>query len=1443
MKNKYELTFPQKNIWLVDKVNQDTPINVIVGIINIKNGFNEKICDISINEFIKNNDGVRIKIDLENDKPMQYIEEYAYEKIEDIDLAKSTSKKIDDYICANALRPFLLIKSKLYDFKIIRTGKDQGIILIKLHHMICDAWSYSQVGKQIMGHYEKIITNAEPETLDIPSYVDFIETEKKYSNSDKEEKDQNFFKEYLSDLKDPISIKESTLFMKTEAKRYSVILSKEENEAISNYCSENKISPYVLFLSALSTYIYRIKDSSDFVIGTPVLNRSGFKEKQMIGMFVSTLPLRVKIQENEKFIDLAKNISRDTMSLFRHQRYPYSKTLEYVHKNSDVKSNLYNVVLSYQNARIDLPNEDRFYTEWIFNKNISDQLQIHIMDMDSTGKLNIHYDYLKDVFTKIEIEYLHTRLMSIIQDAMQNIDIDVENIRIMSKEEENKILYEFNNTSVDYPKDKTIIDLFEEQAEKNPDKVALVFEDKQMTYRELNEKANQLAWYLRDEKKINPGDKVALIIDKSLEMMVGIVAILKCGAIYVPIETDYPITRIEYILNDSNAKLILIAKEFKINKSNTLIVNFENIKIFNSNIGKLYNKFDVDSPVYIMYTSGTTGNPKGVIVNNRNVIRLIINTNYIKFYNNDRIIQTGSTAFDATTFEYFGALFNGLPLYLLKKQDLLDLYKFREFIKNNNITIIFMTTQLFNQIAEFDPYTFSNVRVLLIGGEALSIKHVNIVREKCPNLDFNNVYGPTENTTFSTFFPITHKFKGSIPIGKPISNTTAYVVDKKNRILPIFVTGELVLGGEGVTKGYLNKLDITLKSYVNVKQVLGRVYKTGDMSYFIDSGNISFVGRIDNQVKIRGFRIELDEINKVIEQYDQIDHSIVVAEKEMNSKVLVNYYVNKSDYVIDNKIKAFLRKKLPIYMIPKYYVKIPHMPLNSNGKIDKNKLIEYRKKTCNTLCETCNVYEGVYLKIYNIFKEILNVNEIYKEDNFFDIGGDSLKAVELVTKAMGQQIMITYADLYKYPTIKELGDMLIKKHEKESISYKIKYYNYNKVNLLLSENKAKNIKASECEKLGNILLTGVTGFLGAHILDSFLSNESGVAYCLIREKNGESIDKRIKERLRFFFGNKYDSEIGKRIILINGDLTNDKIFDDNYINKLNINTVINSAAYVKHFGDYQYFENINIHGVENLINYCLKYNKKLIHISTLSVSGNILETGQIQQEDIDSNTIYNEENFYIGQNLDNIYAYTKFMGEKVVLDAIVEKGLDARIMRMGNLTGRYNDGKFQPNVEENAFANRLKTIIELNVIPDNILSFYLEFTPIDYAAKAVILLSKTPKQYNVFHLFNHKHSQMEYVDNVFKKIGINLRHITKSDMTELIDMYSKENEGYKKIQGIILDINKNKELEYKPNTIVKSDFTIEILKELGFEWPEISDTYIIKYIEYLYEIGFFIKGE
>ena len=409
------------------------------------------------------------------------------------------------------------------------------------------------------------------------------------------------------------------------------------------------------------------------------------------------------------------------------------------------------------------------------------------------------------------------------------------------------------------------------------------------------------------------------------------------------------------------------------------------------------------------------------------------------------------------------------------------------------------------------------------------------------------------------------------------------------------------------------------------------------------------------------------------------------------------------------------------------------------------------------------------------------------------------------------------------------------------IDHDIEEYDYSKINNLLIKQKDAFV---EKENLGNILLTGSTGFLGAHILDEYLSTQKGTAFCLVREADGIRPEKRLKDRLEFFFGNKYKKEFGKRIIVVEGDIISDGVFvkkdiTDNIMSQIDV--IINSAAYVKHYGNRDLFYKINVDGVNNLIKLALKYNKKFIQVSTLSVSGNLIESGQLEQK-IKKGTHFTEKDLYIQQNLNNIYAYTKFLAERSILENIISNKLNAKIIRMGNLTGRILDGKFQPNVEDNAFANRIKSILSIGKIPYNLSELYLEFTPIDLAAKCVVNICKDSNDIIVYHIFNHKHMMLSRAYELFTKMGYDLKWVSRDEMHLIIDNLLKDEKNRENIQGIIQDLNKDGDLEYSSNTIIDSIMSCSQLLKYNFKWEEVNENYFYNYINYLIKVGF-LEGD
>ena len=609
-----------------------------------------------------------------------------------------------------------------------------------------------------------------------------------------------------------------------------------------------------------------------------------------------------------------------------------------------------------------------------------------------------------------------------------------KSIDFTSEQEKQKILYEFNDTLTEYPKDKTIQEIFEKQAEIIPNNTAIVFKDEKLTYRELNEKANNLAWKLRKDG-VKADDIVGIMTEKSIEMIIGILAILKAGGAYLPIDPDYPEERVQYMLRDSKAKILLICgnmqKKFFFEKALN-VIKVKNKTVDRDGIENLKNLSTSRNLAYVIYTSGSTGRPKGVMVEHKSVVRLVKNNRFIKLDNGDRILQTGSLAFDASTFEIWGALLNGLELYLEEKEKILNAFELEKAIKKNRITIIWLTVSLFNQLTSENENIFEGLRYLLVGGDVVNPYYVNKVRKKYSDLVIINGYGPTENTTFSTCFTIDKEYKENIPIGKPISNSSVYILGKNNELVSIGVYGELCVAGDGLARGYLNMPELTAEKFIENPFLSGeRMYRTGDLARWMPDGNIEFLGRIDNQVKIRGFRIELGEIESKLLKCQEIKEAVVVAKQDgFGNKYICAYFVTNFDKqkkeaeqeLTIEKLRNKLQKELPSYMIPSYFIKLDKIPLTPNGKVDKRALPEPDGKISTGIEYEAprNEVEKIFLRIWS---QILSIEKIGIDDDFFMLGGHSLKAMQMISALQKElNVSISIGDIFNNPTIRQLAE-------------------------------------------------------------------------------------------------------------------------------------------------------------------------------------------------------------------------------------------------------------------------------------------------------------------------------------------------------------------------------------------------------------------------------------
>lgn len=1419
---KIDLTTPQKNIWNLQKFYENTSISNLCGAV-----FYDEKCDVknlkkALNKEIEVHEGLRLRFCYDGETVKQYVLDYHNEDFAVLNF--NNMSELDEYAQKRAVTPMNMLDSKMYSFEIFTLNKTVGVLLCA-NHLITDAWSFSLLAREV---YELCVAFSENKVGEMPthSYIDFVNSEQEYFNSNRFIKDEKYWNDIYTS-------KPQACYMKTDTKpaviptikRFSTILEEKFTNGIDNFCKNHKISQAVLFESAVSIYMHKINfEVSDISIGVLVLNRSNPKEKATVGMFISTIPLKVTVSENTNAIDLCNEITSAHMKTFRHQKYPYAKIAENVHKKFDCTDSLYNAIVSFQNAKTDT----NAYTKWYSNGYNEVPFSLHIDNRDSNGGYTVNIDYQTEIFkSDEEISFLHERLTYIIKQIIDEPEKNISQISIIPPDEYKKIIFDFNDTAVEYPHNKCVHELFSEQVEKNPDKIALIFEDKQFTYKQLDEMSNSLAHFLREEKGVKPNDIVSIISNRSWKYYVTVLGILKAGGAFLSIDFKYPIDRMLYIIKNSNSKVVIeINNELELEGNEFEIINFDLFDFYITDGISCVNT--ADDLCYSIFTSGSTGKPKGLMISHKNIVNFChinkFNMCNKIISNKDTIfLSITNTSFDMFIAEFLLPLSNGIPILLANDMESENQNSLNILCEKYNPNIISSTpTKLRLLMNNKDDLKFINsINTFILGGEPLP-EELCIDLHHITNANIYNCYGPAETTIYSTLKLIDDE----ITIGNPIANTQIYILDKKRNPLPIGVAGELCISGDGVGKGYLNLPELTAEKFIPNPFINGKImYCTGDLARWRTDGEIEYLGRIDTQVKIRGLRIELGEIESVMSSFDGLNLTAVADKRDKNNRqYLAGYYTSDND--IDEKaLRRYLSSKLPQYMIPNYFVRLDEMPMTASGKTDRKSLpvpnfTMSREQYTAPKSET----EKVLCKLIS---SLLEVDNVGINDNFFELGGDSLKAIEYVTKAHVKGIEFTLQNVFDFPTVEQLCIMLNKDIAENEIYLKSDFEKYEKI---LCVNTVDDDFVPDKKSLGNVFLTGATGFLGAHILDSFMKNENGKIYCLVR---GENSSERLLQILRYYFGEKYTNEIGERIIVLSGELENAA----NINIPQDVQTVIHSAATVKHYGSHKYFYNVNVEGTKNILNIAKKINAQMIYISTISVSGNsfvdVFEICRVEEE-----KFFRETSLYIEQPLDNVYVRSKFEAEKVVLDAALND-LNVKIIRVGNLTNRASDLKFQPNYTENAFLKRIKAALELGMIPDYLMHLYAEFSPIDYTAEGVIKIIQYAGRYNVFHLNSNKSLYFDKMVDILNSLGIKIDICNAKDFNTALEKTVNSRETEYIYQAFQNDMDGEGRLAYDSNIRIVNDFTVYFLRKVGFEWPQIDFEYIKRYIEYFRSLGYF----
>lgn len=1441
-KKFYELTNPQKSILLTEQFYSNTSINHICGTAILKTKIDFSLLEQAINLLVKNNDSFRLQLQLVNNVVKQYLTTYTPFQVDLVDVHSKEDLPALEHSLIQ--KPFTLYQSCLFAFKMFRFPDGTGGFSVNVHHIISDSWTLGLLSKEIVNSYLALLKQEEITTNPEFSYLHYVEDEQEYLESNKLKKDEEYWNNIFQTIPEIASIPsrytQTTSITSSVAKRCSFSIPTQLMTGIHSLCSSLNITAFNFFMAVYSIYIAKICNLNDFVLATPILNRTNYKQKNTSGMFINIAPFRITIPEDVTFADFVSQVAKNSIGMLRHQRYPYEYVLENLRKQDHTLPNLYNILLSYQITKATEEEEIEYETNWAFNQNTADDIDVHLYDLNSSGQIDISYDYKISKYSSEDITCMHERILHIIKQIIQDAHISLDTIEFATPSEQDLVVNTYNHTDINYDKTKAIIEFFEEQVLQKPNEPAITFKGKTLTYLELNEKVNSLAFALRNAHVTN-NSIVGVMTDRSLEMLVSILAVLKAGGAYIPIDPDYPQDRIEYMLTDSKATLLLTKKELehKVNCQNKILVDLSN-ELYQANHTNLRNISKPDDLSYLIYTSGSTGKPKGVMLTQKNLSNfyasMLQTIAYLKDKQPHSIVSITTLSFDIFGFETLISLCSGLHLYITDYYEQKVTEQLEKLIKEHKIEIIQTTPSVmrFHLDNVVNPKNLASLKYVMLAGEQLPKTLVERIKDMVPNCTIYNGYGPSETTIFSSVQDVTNL--DTINIGRPIGNTQFYILDKNKKVLPPYCVGEIYIAGDGVGKGYLYQPELTKASFLNNPfHDHSFLYKTGDLGRWIDGGFVECKGRIDHQVKLRGLRVELGEIENKINTFkaDNKTKSAVIVKKE-NGKDTLYAFIESATTVDLADLKAHLLKNLPNYMIPSHFVFIPKLPQTPNGKIDRKILQTYD----TTVISNKNSYQPPRNELETaILKTIttkLQVKDFGIDSNIFDYGADSLMIINILTDLFQYDLNLKVYDFYKYPTVRELYDnLLIEEKRKENVEIS----RYNQITQIVRSFTTTTTCQPISEKK-TVLLTGATGFLGSHLLAQLLDcpEKLNKVYCFVRSKANLNPTKRLLDKFHFYFGNRYDSLINQYVKVVPSEIVKEGFgIPKEQLEELanTVDLVLHSAANVKHYGKYEDFEMANVTATKNIISFCLVHNIPLHYISTMTVSGNYL----LAQNDM--SITFNENSFFENQNFDqNVYSKSKLLAEAEIIENM-EKGLKATIYRMGDLLGRYVDGGFQENIDKNATYLRLKSIMDIGCIPDSIAQNPLEFTPIDCAAKAVVTIIWSTAPYNrIFNIYNPNMIITDDLINYINELGYVVSVVSKEDFMNTILLLSSDINNQKKLSGIINDFTKDNDLVY--SHIIKQDNTItcKYLEHLGFTWPNLSLDYIKKLITYMKKVGF-----
>lgn len=1039
-KDATPLSFAQQRLWFLNQLDPESPFYNICVAWRFKGALNTSALQQALNTLVDRHETLRTTFALFDGEPIQKITQSLALGLLVTDLSGFDAEVRESSLqklCAEEARwVFDLEKGPLLRCSLFLLEADNNVLMLNIHHIVSDGWSMEILSRDLFELYSAISTGKTPSLPALPiQYADYAKWQRDWFQGAVLEKQLNYWKKQLSGA--PLFLELPTdrprpLVQGFQGSRQSVILPGGLLEDLKALSRRAGATLFMTLLAAFQLLLHRYSGQEDILVGSPIAGRNRVEVDNLIGFFVNTIILRTDFSGNPTFIELLRQVREVSLEAYEHQDLPFEKLVEELKPERSLGySPLVQVLFALQNMDRGLPEVSDLSVsrESIDISTAKFDLILFMYEVDT--ELHALLEYNTDLFDPATIVRMIGHFGNLLKGIASDPAQRLSDIPWLDESEYHRIVTEWNRTRSGYPKDLCVHQVFEEQAARTPDSVAVVSGNDRLTYAQLNTKADQVAHYLRLHG-VGPEKRVGICVERSVEMVVGLLGILKAGGAYVPLDPAYPLERLSFMMEDAQIEMLLTQKKLihRLSEFTGPVVSLDSPRELDIQglTDNLRHADSADRLAYVMYTSGSTGKPKGVAVVHRGIVRLVKETNYVNLTSDEVILQFAPISFDASTFEIWGALLNGARLVIFPDH-LPSLKELGDVLKQYRITTLWLTAGLFHQMVSNHLEGLKPVRQLLAGGDVLS---PNIVKKALETLDecrLINGYGPTENTTFTCCHVMTdsRQVGDTVPIGRPISNTQVYILDKHLKPVPVGVTGELFIGGDGLARGYLNQPELTKEKFISnpfSEAPESRLYRSGDLVRYRPDGLIEFLGRKDTQVKIRGFRIELGEIEAVLMIHSSVREVAVAVREDMHGdKRIAAYVVLKPGKSLNTEaLRAFVMEKLPEYMVPSAFVLLDALPLTSNGKVDRKALPALSDDQERSGRTYQAPRDSLEIQLVKIWEKTLSRRNIGINDNFFDLGGHSLLAIQVVSqtkKYLGKEIAV--ADLFKHPDIEHLA--------------------------------------------------------------------------------------------------------------------------------------------------------------------------------------------------------------------------------------------------------------------------------------------------------------------------------------------------------------------------------------------------------------------------------------